>query len=250
MKMFILGAALLVTTSATVSAADMAVRSARPAPVAAPVEMYNWSGLYIGGQVGGAWLRAQENFVNDVGIVDPNLTFRASSFIGGGHAGAQAQWGAVVLGIEGTYNFARLNETVPSIVPGAPRVRSVDVQDIATIVGKLGYAAGPVLFYVKGGWAGMQVETTSLNPALALSSTSGGNWHSGWTIGGGIDYMFARNWIAGVDLNYYTVGFNGTQVFSNGALGSVSNSRAEVFAATARLTYLFNWGGGPVVARY
>jgi outer membrane immunogenic protein len=143
MKTFVIGAAMFLAATAMVSAADMAVRAPRPA-VVAPIEMYNWSGLYIGGQAGGAWLRAREDFVNDVGFVDPGLAFRASSFIGGGHAGAQAQWERWSSASKGVIT-SLVSTTVPSIVPGAPRVRSVDVHDIATIVGKLGYAAGPVL---------------------------------------------------------------------------------------------------------
>ena len=27
------------------------------------------------------------------------------------------------------------------------------------------------------------------------------NWHAGWTIGGGLEYVFARNWTVGVEYN-------------------------------------------------
>jgi len=214
---------------------------------AAPIEVYSWSGFYLGGQAGGAWMRAGETFINDAGLADP-LRFDGSSFIGGGHAGLQGQWGSWVLGIEGTYNWTQLRDTVPSINPGFPRVRSVSIDDTASVVGKVGYSGGPWLIYVKGGWADLNIKPGSFNPATGISSFGGG-WHSGWTVGGGVDYQFSRNWIAGIDANYYTAGYNGPQAFTNGAFGSVLNSKAEIYAVTGRLSYLFNWGG-PVVARY
>jgi outer membrane immunogenic protein len=233
------------TTSAL--AADMAVKAApyRPAP---PIELYSWSGFYLGGQAGGAWVRASETFINDAGTIDPLSFNNASSFIGGGHAGLQGQWGSWVLGVEGTYNWVNLHQTVPSINPGFPRVRSISIDDTASVVGKAGYSGGPWLVYVKGGWADLNIHPRSLNPADGVSSVGGG-WKSGWTVGGGFDYQFSRNWVAGIDANYYTASFNGVQAFNNGFLGSVTNSKAEIYAVTGRLSYLFNWGG-PVVAKY
>jgi outer membrane immunogenic protein len=145
------------------------------------------------------------------------------------------------LGVEGTFNWTRLRETVPSIFPGFPRTRSLNIDDVASVVGKVGYSAGPWLVYVKGGWADLNIHPLSFNPATGVSSIGGG-WHSGWTVGGGVDYQFSKNWIAGIDANYYTANFNGVQTFSNGLFGSVGNSKAEIVSVTGRLSYLFNWG--------
>ncbi len=246
-KLSLATVALTALIAAPAMAADLPVRA--PAYRAPPpvVVLDSWSGFYIGGSIGGAWLRADETFINNAAVADP-LSFRSSSIIGGGHAGLQRQWGSWVLGIEGTFSLTDLHETVPSINPGAPRTRSVKVDDIATVVGKLGYTGGPWLLYVKGGWAGLRVNPSSFNPATGISS-SATDWHGGWTVGTGFDYMFARNWIAGVEFDYYTAKFDGSQPFSNGTVGAVTNSRADVYAVTGRLTYLFNWDG-PVSARY
>jgi outer membrane immunogenic protein len=235
-------AALLAGSAA---AADLSVRQQpyRPMPI-----INSWSGLYVGGNVGGAWLNSSESFINNVGFVDP-LTYRSSSLIGGGHAGAQGQWGNWVLGVEGTYSVASLTETVPSINPGFPRTRSLRADDIVTFTGKVGYTGGPWMIYAKAGWAALRIVHSSFNPLNALSSVSSEDWHNGWTVGAGLDYMFLRNWIASVEFNYYNASYDGAQQFTNGAIGSVINSHAEVYAVTGRLSYLFNWGG-PVVARY
>lgn len=233
-------------------AADLSVRQPPPyaAPAPAPLAVVaSWSGLYVGGNVGGAWLRASETFINDANVSDP-LAFRSSSVIGGGHAGAQGQWGSWILGVEGTYSVTDLKETVPSINPGFPRTRSLRVDDIITVTGKVGFTGGPWMVYAKAGWAGMRIVHTSANPATGITSTSVADWHNGWTVGTGVDFMFARNWIAGVAFDYYSASYDGAQRFTNtGAVGAVTSSRAEVYAVTGRLSYLFNWGS-PVVARY
>src|SRR5277367_276069 len=68
------------------SAADMAVKAR---PVAAPI-MYNWTGCYLGANVGGGWSRTDTNLV----VIDPGIPANApygretaSSVIGGGQVG-------------------------------------------------------------------------------------------------------------------------------------------------------------------
>jgi hypothetical protein len=52
--------------------------------------------------------------------------------------------------------------------------------------------------YIKGGWATTKIETFSINPATGISGGTS-DWESGWTVGGGVDYMFTPNWIARID---------------------------------------------------
>ena len=233
----------LLAGSAAAADLNAAPQPYRPMPI-----IDSWSGLYVGGGAGVAWLRASESFIDNVGLVDP-LSYQRNSLIVGGHAGAQGQWGNWVLGVEGSYSVADLTQTVPSINPGPPRTRSLRVEDIAAFTGKVGYAAGPWMVYAKGGWAGLRVVHSSVNPVNAFSSLSAEDWHSGWTAGTGFELMLQRNWIAGVEFDYYTAKYDGAQTFSNGAAGAVTGSHADVYTVTARLSYLFNWGG-PVIARY
>ena len=252
MKKHFLTIALGALVAGPAAAADLSVRQPAyrvPPPV---VVVPNWTGIYIGGSVGGAWLRANETFIDNAGLVDP-LPFNSSSFIGGGHAGLQGQWGNWVIGIEGTYSAADLNETVPSINPGFPRTRSAKVDDITTVVGKVGFASGPWMVYAKGGWADLRINTASFNPLNGVSSNVT-DWYQGWTVGTGAEFLFWRNLVAGVEFDYYNAKFDHRQPFINGgvgAVGQVANSSAEVYAVTARLSYLFNWAAAaPVVGRY
>jgi outer membrane immunogenic protein len=96
---------LLLTSiaSGSAAAADMAVKAPPLVPAAAA---YNWSGIYIGGTIGGVWTEANR-FMPDLPLVGvPPTTFTAHSTDGiyGGVLGAQWQVGRWVLGIEGSYN--------------------------------------------------------------------------------------------------------------------------------------------------
>lgn len=64
-----------------------------------------------------------------------------------------------------------------------------------TLDAKLGYVLGPWMLYVKGGgaWEG---------------DTNGGNnnTQSGFSVGGGVEYMFARNWSAKAEFEHLDFG--------------------------------------------
>jgi outer membrane immunogenic protein len=68
-------AALLVVTSSGAFAADMAVR----APMM-PFPVYNWTGFYIGGNLGGAW----ETGTIRASLFGVSFSNSRSGFIGGG----------------------------------------------------------------------------------------------------------------------------------------------------------------------
>lgn len=239
--MYRLSTALMAAVSAVAftqmaSAADLPRRAPEYAP--APPVVYNWSGIYVGGQAGGAWTDSSYTFTNVVGA--ENFSHSPASFFGGGHLGAQGQWGAFVLGVEGTWSWMDLDDTQTSVLqPG--RLRTLELQDMATVVGKLGYAAGQWMPYVKGGWAGTDIKTFAVNPATGISSSTSG-WKSGWTVGGGIDYMWTPSWIIGADVNYYRFDFDRSGLATDGTAFTYTSTKADVFSATARLSYKFDMG--------
>jgi outer membrane immunogenic protein len=94
---------------------------------------------------------------------------------------------------------------------------------------------------VKGGWADARINTFAINTATGVNG-SATQWQGGWTIGGGLDYMFAPNWIAGIDFNYYNFKFNRTATATDFTISNWYNTNSNIYAVTARLDYLFNWG--------
>src|ERR1700751_1919277 len=91
-------------------AADLppARRPAAVAPVAYAPPVYNWSGFYVGGNLGAGFA--------DSSWTDPftgaHDTFNKTGFIGGGQVGANWQINALVLGIEGDFDWTGLKGSV------------------------------------------------------------------------------------------------------------------------------------------
>jgi outer membrane immunogenic protein len=97
MKKLILAGIVSIAASSTIMAADLGPYKA--APAIAPVG-YDWSGVYIGGHIGGGW---QDTLFNEPSLTlfdaqsDVNQTTNSSSFLGGLQAGANYQIGRLVL---------------------------------------------------------------------------------------------------------------------------------------------------------
>jgi outer membrane immunogenic protein len=60
------------------------------------------------------------------------------------------------------------------------------------------------LFYAKGGYAWADNKVTA--SLVGFGSASESHVHSGWTVGGGLEYMFARNWSGKVEYMYADYG--------------------------------------------
>ena len=96
--------ALCVTAASSAFAADLPAPEPFPPPVyTAPI--YNWTGLYVGGNIGAAWSGLSgSNFSDTIGS-----TFTAPTnvqFMGGGQVGVNYQfWGGVVIGAEAMFDW-------------------------------------------------------------------------------------------------------------------------------------------------
>ena len=74
---------------------------------------------------------------------------------------------------------------------------------MATVTGRAGIAVNNNLFYVKGGYAGVN-NRLSVSRVLPANVGSGSQtqWHNGWTVGAGWEYGITANWIVGVEYDY------------------------------------------------
>src|ERR1700751_3423756 len=117
MKKLLLSAAAVVATALPAKAADMPARPATKAPVyTAPALIYNWTGFYIGGHVGGA-------FAGDNSLLGNN-----ARFMGGVQAGFDYQFAPNwVTGIEAKYSWLNGNTTGLTF-PGAVLITSKNDQ--------------------------------------------------------------------------------------------------------------------------
>src|SRR5262245_25941173 len=100
MKKLLISAGLLAmaATMQPAAAADMAVKA--PVLKAPPVEVWSWTGFYIGGNVGYSWGRSDTDFTyfqNTTGLIlsgPLRAKFNMNGWVGGGQIGYNWQSGA------------------------------------------------------------------------------------------------------------------------------------------------------------
>ncbi|HEY0234710.1 MAG TPA: outer membrane protein [Afipia sp.] len=233
MKKLLLGTvAVLALGSTSVLAADLPARTYTKAPpIVAPV--YNWNGFYIGAHVGGAF--GGDNGVSGVGISTSN---RDSAFLGGGQGGYNWQFAPNwLLGVEGDISGLSSSDRNFNNGPAAFRDRT---DWLASVTGRLGYTWGPGLIYAKGGVAFRDDNGLSGTTPFATNRDS-----TGYTIGGGLEYMFAPAWSAKIEYQYYN--FDNTSVVP--LAGPAFSYKDDVHTVKAGINYHFNWGN-PIAGRY
>ncbi|MBR0691489.1 porin family protein [Bradyrhizobium manausense] len=223
-KIFLASACLLALTGAA-SAADLAARPYTKAPVAV-ASVYNWTGFYLGIVGGGAWEAASG---------DPKMK---GGFVGG-TAGYNWQTGNVVFGVEADGAWADVSASAAGTVPGFGVVTVSSKTDaMGTVRGRIGYAVNNVLFYGTGGYAWID-NKISLS-ALGVS-VSDSKWHSGWTVGAGVEAFFAPQWSVKGEYLYRSLG--GETYFS----GALPSGTINFHTVQIGVNYHF---GAPVVAKY
>jgi outer membrane immunogenic protein len=187
-KILFASVAALALGLAPASAADLAARTYTKAPAAAFNPGINWSGFYIGAMGGYGWSNQVSASIAGLGGVTVDTDELKGGF-GGGTIGYNWQapgsnlvWGLEVDAAGGSISAS---ETVFGIT-GRDRINA-----LGSVTGRLGVAFQSALLYVKGGyaWANNEISGTGLGVSVSESKV-----HSGWTIGGGVEWMFAPAW--------------------------------------------------------
>jgi outer membrane immunogenic protein len=244
MKKFLLATVALasVAAAAPALAADLGARAPyyQKAPAYIPAPIYNWTGFYIGGHVGGAF--ASDN--NFSGLSTGNDS--NGRFMGGVQLGYDYQFSPnFVVGIEGQYSW--LSGNVGAVFPGGLAYTN-NQRGLGSITGRVGYTWGPGLLYVKGGYAysDNNESVTSTITGAPVAFGTNGDHSNGWTVGVGAEYMFAPSWSAKVEYQYYN--FGDANFTAPAALVPTGSFTTDDHTITAGVNYRFNWG--TPVARY
>ncbi len=267
-------------------AADLPSRKAPPVYVPPPPPL-TWNGFYAGLNIGGGWNANNGN--NEVSAYyDPNYSFASSRsgntgyvpnlfFLPNGNQTGTA--GGVVGGAQVGYNF----QFNPSIVVGA----EADFQGSSISGNGPGNAynfyaspfpapgtGGTVFNGVLAPVAAINGGNLSLNwigtvrgragwlftPTLLVYGTAGfayggvqawaqTNTRTGWTAGGGLEWMFAPNWSAKVEYLYADLDSGG--VTGGWGWNYGYNFHPQVNIVRAGVNYHFNWAApAPVLAKY
>lgn len=237
MKRIFLAAAGAVLIAAPALAADMRapVYKAPPAPLPPVAQVYNWTGFYIGGHVGGAFAGSNTFPGND------------ARFTAGVQGGYDYQFSPNwVVGIEAQYSWLPTNSKRDlAFVPAG--LATLDNRGIGSVTGRLGYAWGPVLVYAKGGYAFLDRGLDVTQGGVPVAFTTSGKGKDGYTVGAGLEYMFAQNWSAKAEYQYYDFG---RTTYTSGPPALVGASfKNDEHTVKAGLNYRFTWGG-PQVPRY
>ena len=239
MKKILLGSvALIALGTASAFAADLPARTYTKAPAYVPAPIYNWTGFYIGGHVGGAFA-GNSDFGNSDG-----------RFLGGVQVGADYQFAPNwVLGIEGQYSWTGRDTRSAAFVPQGFTVSDRD-SNLGSVTGRLGYTWGPALLYVKGGYAYSDNRETLLLAGVPQAFAFDHNHRDGYTVGAGLEYMFAQNWSAKAEYQFYD--FGRAQFVTPAVLAPFGSFRNDEHTVKVGVNYRFNFGnfGGPVVAKY
>jgi len=204
-------------------AADYAAPAYKAPP---PAPYYNWSGYYIGFNIGGQWDTVERTFPNAgpgfVGGQSSGQAFSTDNHDGifGFHAGLQYQFGYWVLGIEGALSggFHEMR-SVSGVLPCASGLAAGPcpagaagpvgvgftpnttgehkITNLFTIGPKIGIAFDRWMVYGTGGYARADLKGTYCSSVtgvcgIPLTTQNGASRNDGWFAGLGIDYMIHK----------------------------------------------------------
>jgi outer membrane immunogenic protein len=225
------------------SAADLPRKAPVYVPPAPPP--ITWTGCYIGANVGGVFGHAKADFGFGGDFSTDN-----SGFAGGGQIGCDYQFaGGWVIGFRNMFDGTSLSRDGTFFDPVSTVSGTVHFKNdwFDTLTGRLGYAFAPSwLLYGQGGavWAKNSADVNISGFNIGSVSRT----RTGWTAGGGVEWMFAPNWSAFLEGNYMDFGSNDRNLVTPAtipvcATGCAFNTKTTEDNVLVGVNYRFNWGG-------
>jgi outer membrane protein OmpA-like peptidoglycan-associated protein len=222
------------------AAAALLLASIAPAGAQAPPPMMmgatNWTGFYLGANLGGAWGTSNLT-ASPSGVTTGDFNIRGP--FGGGTAGFN--WGTPsgwVWGIEGDIDGTGIGGST-NCAAGLSNCRTSNTWE-GTIRGRIGWApgVGNVLWFATGGAAFGDIKSS-------VNASQGNSTEVGWTAGAGAEYMFSPAWSAKLEYRHSDLG-NFTYACSAASCGGAAQTIKASYSTDAILAGLnFHFGAPP-----
>jgi outer membrane immunogenic protein len=244
MRRIVLGGLLAIAMGSPGFAADKAVRYAKApvytkAPLLSPQPAYRWDGFYVGAHVG---LAASKDCLVHVSppVFAPQVADTGcqnnSSAIGGGQIGFNLVFSQVLIGGEfsgSAFDLSGSHVPPPNSVNSNLTITSKS-DHLYLLTGRAGVIwNGNILTYVKGGgaWTKSDYAFIEIGQPTIFTNAS----RNGYTIGGGVEFMFAPGWSFGMEYN--RVNFDAAAMNLRPIWIITADKKIDI--VTARLNYHF-----------
>jgi outer membrane immunogenic protein len=228
MKKLLLTSAAFIALGATSYAADL------PAPMAAVEPMpvvaaYSWTGFYLGAHAGYGWgdrdfdadelpFGLDEDDFND----DFPFEYDLDGFLAGAQVGFNWQWNWLLLGAEADASWTHADQEISYDLDFGPfddgdvddLSADADLQWLASIRARAGFAVDRFLVYGTAGWAFAEVDLdVSLTDdggacgfAGGCNSDGGSESYNGLVLGVGLEAMITQHITARIEYLHYDLG--------------------------------------------
>jgi outer membrane immunogenic protein len=241
MKATLLAVTALSLLSAWAFAADLGVPLKAP-PEPAP---FAWTGCYGGANAGGGW--GQKDLTDSAGFLGglggpSSASLNINGYMLGGQLGCDYQLASGwVLGVEGYAAGGKIGGSAVAPVTGDNATFSDTTNLLSSGTGRIGYAYGRWLPYVKGGVAWASDNYTVADVLGAYNATASED-RFGWTVGAGIEWALSTDWSIKLEYDYY--GF-GTQsvTFTDAVSGTTGPLNINQTIQIVKLGLNFRIGG-------
>lgn len=190
------------------AAADFPIQKAM-----APVALYNWTGFYVGGNLGASWGTADSQITSTPVATTNTNSLNLNGAVYGGQIGFNWQVNNIVLGLETDFqgtsqknssfnidrNLADVNAATGNAVPGQAIVSNFDqrLKWFGTVRGRIGFLPDPRwMVYATGGFAYGRVDSSvvSIDPDGDAVGASWAENRIGWVVGAGVEAALYDNW--------------------------------------------------------
>jgi outer membrane immunogenic protein len=195
--------------------------------VPTPVPYYNWTGIYIGGNLG-------------FGMSSGSFSDPAGNTFSSANNG-------VLVGVEAMFDWTPNSGNTATLTGAGGNLATLTNNNswLTTVTGRLGYAWDRVLLYGKGGFAWVGSSNSNITDVTTGNSVTGTTNNYGWTAGAGLEYAFWNNLSARVEYDY--IGLNGATygtpaTFASFPGDTFTGSKRNIQMVTLGLNYKFGFG--------
>jgi len=186
---------VLFSAPAIAVAADLAAPYKAPTPAPAPIPYYNWAGFYFGVSIGGGFSDLNFSSANTAtGAPTGSNSANVTGVVGGSQIGYNYVFAPSVLaGLEADISGANIDGNATATDGSVQHKFETDL--FGTVRGRVGLTYNNWLFYGTGGfaWGNERVTRNQLTgtagAAVAGISETTSNTGTGWTAGGGIEWV-------------------------------------------------------------